>query len=87
MKFDWMLVDGTICYATDRLCDYTAFECGVRNLSPESVGGVYIPGIVALFPGIVALFPLKSNSGGGVKVAAAEVDSSRLHQIVHNDPS
>ena len=31
------------------ICEYLAFECGIRLLSPDSVIGTYLPGIIHIF--------------------------------------
>ena len=32
----------------DVVCNYFAFECGVRNLAPDSIWGCYLPGVINL---------------------------------------
>ena len=49
MRIPWTLHDMLLPQVTEVVCNYFAFECGVRNLAPDSIKGVYIPGVVSLF--------------------------------------
>lgn len=49
MKIPWTLADLPLPAVTDIVCNYFAFECVVRNLAPDSIKGVYIPGVINLF--------------------------------------
>ena len=49
MRIPWTLSDLSAPQVTEVVCKYLAFECGVRNLAPDSVKAVYIPGVINLF--------------------------------------
>ena len=49
MLIPWTLHGMLLPQVTEVVCNYFAFECGVRNLAPDSIKGVYIPGVVNLF--------------------------------------
>ena len=49
MRIPWTLHEMPLPQVTEVVCNYLAFECGVRNLAPDSIKAVYIPGVVNLF--------------------------------------
>ena len=49
MRIPWTLHEMPLPQVTEVVCNYLAFECGVRNLAPVSIKAVYIPGVVNLF--------------------------------------
>ena len=49
MRIPWTLHEMPLPQVTEVVCNYFAFECGVRNLAPVSIKAVYIPGVVNLF--------------------------------------
>ena len=57
MLIPWTLHGMLLPQVTEVVCNYFAFECGVRNLAPDSIKGVYIPGVVNLFISTVFLPP------------------------------
>lgn len=49
MRIPWSLQGFSQPAVTDVVVSYFAFECGLRGLAPQSIVGVYLPGIVNLF--------------------------------------
>jgi Phage integrase family len=84
MSVSWTLLGLLQRQVTDLVCNFFAFECGVRNLAPDSIKGVYLPGIVNLLtlnrlPSAELLHTASSDS----LVKMTHRGFQRLYRLVH----
>ena len=80
----WALPSATQSFVTNFACDYIVLECCIRKLQPDSISGVYLPGIINI---------LRLNSVPAADLLSAAVKSAtfkfvrdgleRLYRKIH----
>lgn len=66
------------------ICDYNSFECGLRGLAPDSIKGVYLPGVLPLLIyNRVASAPMFRLACTDDSVTMTYRGFTRLYNLIH----